>query len=588
VVKKLEDRMADERTAFIPRHDGDHIFPADPLFTRLLTIASRPTQKIAIRDLNAGIEKTIAELLSDVLNLRRILKSFLPASALQDAQNGKEVFISILAPGGYEFAVGMFACLALGFAASAISIVMPVSEATYYVQKARSVAVLAATTALDLGRGLEKVIRGSSNPDFICVPINSFQGSPSIPPKDILISSNRYQDPNSAGVIIFTSGTSGPPKAAVLRRSSISDGAMSFTEQINIREGDVLQHLLPVHHATGIWVSFFPFLLAGACIEFKPGNFDPKWCWERWRQGGITHFTGVPTIYMRMMRFYQEHLTKLPTAELLSYNKAATDLRVMICGTSALPQPINEFWTKTRGGCKIVQRYGATETGVVFNMPTYENDDVPDGSVGEPTLGVDVKLSDGNEGEVLMKSFNMFSKYLHDPEATRKAHDEEGYYKTGDVARKEGKYYFIMGRSSIDILKSGGYKISALDVERELLSLPYIAEAMVVGVPDDEFGQRVAAVVSLRTDKLAQDYYEQAGRNPKRLDLNDMRSDVRSRLAGYKMPTLLRVVEGEIPKGGTGKVVKKILGPQFFPENYRDDPDVQVWTSTKRELKPKL
>ena len=588
MVKKLEDRMADERTAFIPRHDGDHIFPADPLFTRLLTIASRPTQKIAIRDLNAGIEKTIAELLSDVLNLRRILKSFLPASALQDAQNGKEVFISILAPGGYEFAVGMFACLALGFAASAISIVMPVSEATYYVQKARSVAVLAATTALDLGRGLEKVIRGSSNPDFICVPINSFQGSPSIPPKDILISSNRYQDPNSAGVIIFTSGTSGPPKAAVLRRSSISDGAMSFTEQINIREGDVLQHLLPVHHATGIWVSFFPFLLAGACIEFKPGNFDPKWCWERWRQGGITHFTGVPTIYMRMMRFYQEHLTKLPTAELLSYNKAATDLRVMICGTSALPQPINEFWTKTRGGCKIVQRYGATETGVVFNMPTYENDDVPDGSVGEPTLGVDVKLSDGNEGEVLMKSFNMFSKYLHDPEATRKAHDEEGYYKTGDVARKEGKYYFIMGRSSIDILKSGGYKISALDVERELLSLPYIAEAMVVGVPDDEFGQRVAAVVSLRTDKLAQDYYEQAGRNPKRLDLNDMRSDVRSRLAGYKMPTLLRVVEGEIPKGGTGKVVKKILGPQFFPENYRDDPDVQVWSSTKRELKAKL
>jgi len=228
------------------------------------------------------------------------------------------------------------------------------------------------------------------------------------------------------------------------------------------------------------------------------------------------------------------------------------------------------------------------DIGVVFNMPTYENDDVPDGSVGEPTLGVDVKLSEGNEGEVLMKSFNMFSKYLHDPEATKKAHDEEGYYKTGDVARKEGKYYFIMGRSSIDILKSGGYKISALDVERELLSLPYIAEAMVVGVPDDEFGQRVAAVVSLRTDKLAQDYYEQTGRHPKRLDLNDMRSDVRSRLAGYKMPTLLRVVEGEIPKGGTGKVVKKILGPQFFPENYRDDPDVQVWSSTKRELKPRL
>ena len=580
--------MAEERTSFIPRHDGDHILPADPLFTRLLTIAHRSTQRIAIRDLNTGVEKTIAELLSDVLNLRRILKDSLPTSALQDVQQGKEVFISILAPGGYEFAVGMFACLALGFAGSAISVVMPVSEATYYVNKARSVAVLAATTALELGKDLEKTIQSSSNPEFVCLPINSFQRSPTISPKTILVSSNRYQDPNSAGIIIFTSGTSGPPKAAVLRRSSISDGAMSFTEQINIRDGDVLQHLLPVHHATGIWVSFFPFLLAGACIEFKPGNFDPKWCWERWRDGGITHFTGVPTIYMRMMRYYQEHLTKLPPNELVSFQKAAADVRVMICGTSALPQPINDFWTKVRGGRKIVQRYGATETGVVFNMPVYENHDVPDGSVGEPTLGVDVRLSDGNEGEVLMKSFNMFSKYLHDPEATRKAHDEEGYYKTGDVARKERRYYFILGRSSIDILKSGGYKISALDVERELLAMPYIGEAMVVGVPDDEFGQRVAAVVSLRTDKLAQDFYKQSGRSPTQLNLDDMRSDVRSRLAGYKMPTLLRVIQGEIPKGGTGKVIKKILGPQFFPLTYRDDPEVQVWNSTRRDPKTKL
>jgi malonyl-CoA/methylmalonyl-CoA synthetase len=588
MARKFEDSMAEERTAFIPRHDGDHILPADPLFTRLLTIAHGPSQRVAIRDLNTGVERTVADLLSDVLNLRRVLKNSLTVSALQDVQDGKEVFISILAPGGYEFAVGMFACLALGFAASAISIVMPVSEAAYYVQKARSVAVLVAATALGLGRGLEKAIRGSSNSEFVCLPINSSQGSPSISPRSILISSNRYQDPNSAGVIIFTSGTSGPPKAAVLRRSSISDGAMSFTEQINIREGDVLQHLLPVHHATGMWVSFFPFLLAGACIEFKPGNFDPQWCWERWRRGGITHFTGVPTIYMRMMRYYQEHLAKLPAANIQSYNKAATDIRVMICGTSALPQPINEFWTKVRGGHKIVQRYGATETGVVFNMPTYENDDVPDGSVGEPTLGVDVKLSKGNEGEVLMKSFNMFSKYLHDADATKKAHDDEGYYKTGDVARKEGRYYFIMGRSDIDILKSGGYKISALDVERELLALPYISEAMVVGVPDDEFGQRVGAAVSLRTDKLAQDFYKETGRSSMQLDLDDLRSDVRSRLAGYKMPTLLRVVQGEIPKGGTGKVVKKILGPQFFPETYRDDPEVQVWRNIKQELKVKL
>lgn len=91
----------------------------------------------------------------------------------------------------------------------------------------------------------------------------------------------------------------------------------------------------------------------------------------------------------------------------------------------------------------------------------------------------------------------MFSKYLDDPWATARAHDKEGYFRTGDIARREGKYYYIIGRASLDIIKSGGYKISALDTERELLGLPYIAEAMVVGVADEEFGQRVAALISL-------------------------------------------------------------------------------------------
>ncbi|KAI9875446.1 MAG: hypothetical protein M1823_007476, partial [Watsoniomyces obsoletus] len=125
--------------------------------------------------------------------------------------------------------------------------------------------------------------------------------------------------------------------------------------------------------------------------------------------------------------------------------------------------------------------------------------------------------------------------------------------------RREGKYYFITGRASVDIIKSGGYKISALDIERELLSLPYVGEAMVVGVPDAEFGQRVAAVVTLRSDEMAQKFYREHDRNPERLDIDDLRADARSRLAGYKLPTLLRILNGEIPKSPTGKVVKKQL-----------------------------
>lgn len=151
-----------------------------------------------------------------------------------------------------------------------------------------------------------------------------------------------------------------------------------------------------------------------------------------------------------------------------------------------------------------------------------------------------------------------------DPEATRNAHDEEGWYRTGDIARREGGFYFIVGRASVDIIKSGGYKISALDIEREVLKLPYVTEAMVVGVEDEEFGQRVGAVVAVK--------------NGKELTLAKLRNDLRGQLAGYKLPTLLRVVQGELPKGATEKVQKKVLGPQLIPSpGYEDIQEVQVW-----------
>lgn len=168
------------------------------------------------------------------------------------------------------------------------------------------------------------------------------------------------------------------------------------------------------------------------------------------------------------------------------------------------------------------------------------------------------------------------NRYLFDEKATADAHDAEGYFKSGDIARREGKYYFILGRASIDIIKSGGYKISALDIEREILGLDYASEVMVVGVEDEEFGQRVAATISLKQDQKT---------TRKSLTIAELREDLRSRMAGYKMPTILRVVQGELPKSGTGKVQKKILGPQFFPPNYRELSEVQVW---RKENKPKL
>jgi malonyl-CoA/methylmalonyl-CoA synthetase len=283
-------------------------------------------------------------------------------------------------------------------------------------------------------------------------------------PSQILISSDAYVDLNKSGLVIFTSGTTGPPKGGVKRRGFFYEVASSFSDLHGIREGDRVLHVLPVHHATGVTVTLIPFLYCGGCIEFRSGGFDVEWTWERIRQGGLAFFSGVPTIYMRLMSFYEQRLTKLAPQDLQHYIKGINEFRVLLCGTSALPRPLQQKWSRLRAGRIILTRYGGTEFGNVFTVTPWA-EDVPDGSVGEKAPGADFKLSSGDEGEVLVRSPIMFSKYgnylvqwtlanhrryLFDEEATRNALDGDGYFKTGDIARREGKHYFILGRASID------------------------------------------------------------------------------------------------------------------------------------------
>jgi malonyl-CoA/methylmalonyl-CoA synthetase len=570
-------------------------FRLQPLFSRLLRLAHRKPPKVAIRDVRAGCELNHLQLLTDVLNLREEIQTVIGPWAADAIRDGQEVYIGVLAPGGYEYTAAVLAVLALGAAVVPLTPVLPVEEAVYFIQKSEAVAVLSCTAALDSGRRLEAHIRRSNDPKFRCIPIEPSLFAPCLDDHDILISSDRYLDDNGPGVVIFTSGTTGPPKGSVMRRAYTYDGALAVADHYKLTEDDVMLHVLPVHHATGVGITFFPYLISGACIEFRSGGFDEVWMWERWREGALnparrlTFFSGVPTIYMRMRRHYQQVLSKLPPEKLGEYIAGARQFRAVLCGTSALPAPINEFWTELLQK-RIVQRYGATEFGAVFKVHLGAND-VPDGSVGERVPGIDLKLTDGDEGEILVKSPHMFSKYLKDPEATAKAHDEDGFFRTGDIARREGKYYWIVGRASMDIIKSGGYKISALDIEREILSLPYVSEVMVIGVTDEEFGQRVAAAVSLSMDDLDDKFLQTHGDGQHLLTLEDLRRDLRSRLAGYKLPTLLRVIEGEFPKTASGKVLKKVLGPRFFPPDYRSCPEVQVWRvppKTKVELQAKL
>ncbi|OQU98120.1 AMP-binding enzyme domain-containing protein [Cladophialophora immunda] len=550
-----------DRTAIVPSAQGPRILPNFLLFNRLVFFAHRKN-KVVINDVTAGVAATHVQLLTDVLNFRNHIRSRLSPQTIRKLQTGEEVFICILAPGGYEYAVAFLAVLALGAVIVPLSSIVPVQEACYYVNKCRAVAILASSSQVVMGKAVEVQARGTVGPEFQCLEILPHIHKTPFLPTDITVSSDLYMDLNAAGLIIFTSGTTGPPKGAVLRRGFFVTAGLEMADEFGISVDDVVLHTLPVHHATGIQINFLPFLINGACIEFQSGGFDPAWTWNRWRQGGLTFFSGVPTTYMRLMQHYEKHLSQLPPDELKSYVSSVRQFKALVCGTSALPYPLHQKWKALTGGKNITTRYGATEFGPVFRLPIGATD-LPEGSVGIIAPAADVKLSTGSFGEVLVRTSSMFSKYILDPEATARAHDAQGYFKTGDIARKEGPYYFILGRESVDIIKSGGYKISALDIERELLGLDYVAEAAVIGAEDEEFGQRTAAIVVLNKEKIT---------GP--LTLHRLRRDLRARLSSYKLPTLLRVVD-EIPKNASGKVPKKVLGPQLFPkEGHRD---VQIW-----------
>ena len=556
-----------DRTFLVSAHIGANIFPNNPFFSKLLRHARR--DRLAIRDIDLRVEKTYTELLSDALSFRAVIEQKLKPETLRALANGEEVYLGILAAGGYEFTVAVIAVLAIGAATVPISVSAPVSEVAYFVTKSRQVLLLVSEEAMQLGQEVQQHIRSSSK---IELPLTTIL--PNLPKQsqynafDIVISSTHHLSDTSAGVVIFTSGTTGPPKGAVWRRSSIHETALAIGEGYDVTHTDVLLHTLPVHHTTGLQTSFFVFLVAGACIEFKRGSFEPAWVWDRWVKGGLTIFSAVPTILLRLQWHYEKHIFPLPPPERQKYDDAANQFRDIMCGSSALQDNVQDYWTSLRRNRPILTRYGATEFPGCLKVPASAPRDPPLGCVGMPVPGVEVKLSEGNYGELLVRSPYMFAKYLFDSEATRKAHDEEGFFKTGDILRRKGNYYFVVGREAVDIIKSGGYKISASDIERAALTLPYVDEIAVVGVPDEEFGQRVGAIMGVKSSQAS-----------KEVTIERLRTDLRGELAPYKLPTLLRVVEGELPKGGTGKLQKKMLGPEMFPADWRGVKDVQFWES---------
>ena len=348
-------------------------------------------------------------------------------------------------------------------------------------------------------------------------------------------------------MIIYTSGTTGRPKGVVSTHAVIGAQISSLVGAWGWRPADRLLLCLPLHHVHGIINGFGCALAVRATCEVLPA-FDATIVWERLASGEITVFTAVPTIYTRLIAAWEAASPDVQRAR----SEGARRVRLMMSGSAALPVHVLERWRAITGHT-LLERYGMTEIGMALSNPL--DGERRAGFVGAPLPGVDVRLvderggavPDGTAGELEVRGPSVFSEYWQRPDETKAAF-RDGWFRTGDVAVHEGASFRLLGRTSVDILKTGGFKVSALEIEEVLRTHPAIADCAVVGVSDDEWGERVSAAVELKIGST--------------LSLEALQDWARPQLAPYKIPRALTTV-ATLPRNAMGKVVKPAVAALF-------------------------
>lgn len=349
---------------------------------------------------------------------------------------------------------------------------------------------------------------------------------------------------SQSALILYTSGTTGKPKGVVLTHINLQAQIYSLTTAWEWQVGDRILHVLPLHHIHGIVNVLLCALAVGAECYMLP-KFDPKLVWERICIGNLTLFMAVPTIYVKLIAYWEQ----APSQHQAQMSKCAARLRLMVSGSAALPVKVLEKWQAITGHF-LLERYGMTEIGMALSNPLRGGRSA--GSVGTPLPNVEVRLVaiEGElAGEIQVKGENVFKEYWQNPIATAQAFDGD-WFRTGDMAVIEAGKYRILGRMSVDIIKTGGYKVSALEIEEVLRNHPQIQECAIVGIEDLEWGERVGVAIVLNSDL-------------ENLTLYSLRQWAKQHLAVYKVPTQILILS-ELPRNQMGKVIKPELVKLFL------------------------
>jgi len=344
-------------------------------------------------------------------------------------------------------------------------------------------------------------------------------------------------------LVVYTSGTTGPPKGAVIPRRAVAATLDALADAWQWTGDDVLVHGLPLFHVHGLVLGILGPLRRGGSVRHL-GRFSTEGV-ARELNDGATMVFGVPTMYHRIAE-------TLPDNPELA--KSLSRARLLVSGSAALPVHDHERITSATGR-RVIERYGMTET--LMNTSVRTDGEPRAGTVGVPLPGVELRLveEDGtllpaydgeSVGEIQVRGPNLFTEYLNRPDATAAAFTADGWFRTGDMAvRDPDGYVRIVGRKATDLIKSGGYKIGAGEIENALLEHPGVREAAVTGEPDPDLGERVVAWI-VPTDPQSPP------------ELAELADHVASRLAPHKRPRVVHLLSA-LPRNDMGKILKRAL-----------------------------
>ncbi|WP_423817400.1 acyl-CoA synthetase [Saccharomonospora viridis] len=475
------------------------------LFPPLNTARSEPALRFGDRFLTYGELRDVAGALAH--RLRKL--------------PGKSPRVAVWATPSPETAVATVAALLAGIPAVPINPKIGERELTHIVSDSAPALVLTEPGAT-LPSGLDTVRREDV----------TLEGTAASLPEE--------PDEESPALIIYTSGTTGPPKGVVLPRRAIASTMDALADAWQWTADDVLVHGLPLFHVHGLILGTLGPLRLGGSVRHV-GRFSPEAIAAELATGATMMF-GVPTMYHRLA----DEVERDPKLA-----DALRGARLLVSGSAALPVHDHERITAATGQ-RIVERYGMTET--LMNTSVRADGERRPGTVGLPLRGVELRLVDEKGdpievwdgetvGEIEVRGPNLFTEYLNRPDATAEAfHD--GWFRTGDMAvRDPDGYVRIVGRKATDLIKSGGYKIGAGEIENALLEHPGVAEVAVTGEPDSDLGERIVAWVVPR------------GTPPSERELAD---HVARLLTPHKRPRVVRYLDA-LPRNDMGKVMKRAL-----------------------------